>query len=328
MTPCDARLRFRRAAAVGLLLGGLLPAASARAAGIDLTWNAPGSCPDSAAVLREIAHLDPAPAPDGTVVRAQVTEESEHAWSVQLRIQVGSQQGERVLHAESCMLLAQAAALVVALALHSEAAPVPPVTQPEPEPTDESLHRLPVGSQARPEANPRGERAHFLLRPLVAGDVGVLPGPSVAFGLAVGLRYGALRFELAATYGLSRTQAVPSVGPGAMIRIQTPIVGQARGCYGWHFRRLEADACIGVEAADLTGTASGITSPQEQSTLWLGVFAGGGLGVRLIGPLSVRLDVEIGVNAVQATFQINDTNVFRPGLVYGRLIPGLELEWP
>ncbi len=278
----------------------------------------------------EIAHLDPAPAPAGTVVRAHVTQDAERIWSAQLRVLVGSQQGERVLHAETCPLLVQAAALVVALAIHPEpAAPQPVVEAPPPAPPDESIHRRPVAPHGRPEAPPRGEAAHFLLRPFAAGDVGVVTGPSVAFGLAAGLRYRALRLELSGSWGLARVEPISGAPEGATVRVQTPILGQLRGCFDGRIRRFDLDACGGVEAAEMTGVSTGIASPGSGTSLWVGVFVGGGVGVRILGPLSVRLDLAIGLAPVRPTFQVVPYgDVFRPSLVYGRLIAGPELEWP
>ncbi|MCB9601351.1 MAG: hypothetical protein H6720_13590 [Sandaracinus sp.] len=83
-------------------------------ASADFTWSAPEECPSEAMLRGEVERLLGGPIGDDTPdVRARVSRRGE-SW--RLRLRVGTE-GERRLEARTCSLLAEATALIVALAI-------------------------------------------------------------------------------------------------------------------------------------------------------------------------------------------------------------------
>ena len=109
--------------------------------------------------------------------------------------------------------------------------------------------------------------------------------------------------------------------------IGEPILGRARGCWATDRGRFELDACGGAEVADLAGSSHDIVLTARGSAPWLGLFAAGGLGFRLIGPLSARFDVAAGLSPYRPEFVVAPySDVYRPSLAYGRAELGLEVD--
>jgi hypothetical protein len=239
-------------------------------------------------------------------VRALARADFEQRWTIHLETLQGSLRGERTLDAPTCALATKAAVLVIALAVRPEL----PLEPPPPPPV--FLARA----------------VHVLLRAFSAVDVGVVPSPGLGFGLAAGVRLDAFRIDLRGAYGLNRTNRA-SGADQAQATIQALVALNLRGC--WDVRRdsLDLDACGGVEGAGLRGEGIGISNPLRGSAIWAGVFVGGGIGYRMVGPMFLRLDVDLGVALQRPSFQIDPYGeVFRPAPVYGRLGIGVEVEIP
>ncbi|MCB9611040.1 MAG: hypothetical protein H6721_02265 [Sandaracinus sp.] len=150
----------------------LLVSCVAVPASADFSWSAPEECPSEAVLRGEVERLLGGPLGDDTPdVRARVSRRGE-SW--RLRLRVGTE-GERRLEARTCTLLAEATALIVALAIDpvrvvettevrtespSELAPPmaspvegPPV-EPPTETTDETFDEEPSPAEAL--ASPAG----------------------------------------------------------------------------------------------------------------------------------------------------------------------------
>ncbi|WP_434427024.1 hypothetical protein [Nannocystis pusilla] len=87
---------------------------------VDLTWQAPGECPDGDAVLHMVAGLLRQPtgddAPGRAVARGLVTRVGA-TWELRLVLRGRGSDYRRTVRAESCPLLARAAALLIAIHL-------------------------------------------------------------------------------------------------------------------------------------------------------------------------------------------------------------------
>jgi hypothetical protein len=294
------------AALLGAALLGLAAPASAQSGSrVALEWTAPAGCPDREQVLAEIDRLigDASHEPLTVVGTASP---NDGRWTVQLQLTAGASQGSRTLEAETCTLAVQAAALVVALAAQPQTPQEPP--------------------QAAPIEPSTPMRVAFLVRPFASLDVGVLPLPGTRFGLAAGVRLDRFRIEAGASHGLSRAIGLPDRGT---VRVQPLASVQARGCWGPRLGRWVLEGCVGGEGTLLRGESAGVSSPSVGEALWLGAFLGGGAGLRLWGPVFLRLDAELGVGLQRPSFQVAPQGeVFRPEPVFARAALGLELELP
>lgn len=152
-------------AAVVLVLPWATAPARASDAGplVDLEWVAPDGCPDAATIARDVdrlrADLTPAAHPY-LRAHAEIQKEKSGQWRMDLRTTGPQGPGHRTISAESCRALADATALILALAL--------PVDS-EPAAVDRSTERV---SQA--PARPVSENAGA--RPRVA-STSVIPSP-------------------------------------------------------------------------------------------------------------------------------------------------------
>jgi hypothetical protein len=105
----------------------LLLAARVWAAGeaaLDLRWRAPAGCSPEVELRAEVERLvgHPVPAGEAPALRAEAAVGGvEGAWRVRLRTSVDGADGEKWLEAPSCRSLADAVALVVALAYDPQA---------------------------------------------------------------------------------------------------------------------------------------------------------------------------------------------------------------
>lgn len=112
---------------------------------VDLTWQAPRECPDGGAVLHMVAGLLRQPggddAPGRAVARGHVTRAGA-TWELRLALRGRGSDYRRTVRAESCQVLARAAALLVAIHLDplavarglpaaAVAPPAPPVLPPD-----------------------------------------------------------------------------------------------------------------------------------------------------------------------------------------------------
>jgi hypothetical protein len=115
--PARASLSAALAAAMSLL--GAVPVALGQAPPPSVTWSAPPECPDEAYVRTAVQQLlgpdDPAAA--RVEAHARVERMADSTWRVHLTTQRDGATGERVVDATSCRSLADATALIVALAI-------------------------------------------------------------------------------------------------------------------------------------------------------------------------------------------------------------------
>jgi hypothetical protein len=94
-------------------LGGLL----------HLTWTAPAECPTQARVAAHVADLLGGPTEAASHVRAsaRVWRDENARWHVEIHTQTGPATGERRVDGESCQAIADATALILAVAVDPEA---------------------------------------------------------------------------------------------------------------------------------------------------------------------------------------------------------------
>jgi hypothetical protein len=221
-----------------------------------------------------------------------------------------------------CFRVAEAAAFVIALAIDPSA-----VAE-----MQQRRQRPPPPIQPPP---PRERVARFVAGPVVSGDLGTLPQPSLGLGLALGVIIGrVVRIEGTATSWFP--QDIPSgngLPGGAHTRVF--ILGTLRGCLEHAWRWVELGGCVGFEAGGVEAAGFGISDPVTSQSLWLAASVGPTLAISVTNWLSFRVHVAPAVALLRPTLTVQafrggdltDLFVYQPSVVVGRGSFALELRY-
>src|SRR4051812_29249858 len=124
--------------AIGLIAAiGMSSSALASAPPLELSWQAPAGCPDGAAILHYITKVvgNAEPTPSTMRAQASIARLAADRWMADLTVQTSATDSStRTFEGPTCEAVAEAAALVVALAMHPGTEPtLPPSFHKEPE---------------------------------------------------------------------------------------------------------------------------------------------------------------------------------------------------
>jgi hypothetical protein len=316
-------------------------------------WHAPPGCPDAAYVNGKFSAFEHGEsAPSGLTARADVSRASSGEWRVDLQLSGSSPGGRRSMAAVSCAALADAVALVVALAADARrheapvtTAPAPPAVStpgdaavpPESVPPEAPRAPSPQAMSASDEegsplrGRPKPPQPNFGLASGVFGDSGALA--SVGAGMAWTLTWfggdEAPWIELGAL--LSGIVSSPRAAPqGTRLSLRAGSIGV---CAGPRASRWRAGVCVDAELASLHGSVWSGGAPRSGDWAWpdlrarvtaaydlawrwaIRVDAGGGLG----------LDTPRFVRIGEATGPLTELDA--PGQPRLRLAVGLEAHF-
>jgi len=296
-----------------------------------LTWSAPPGCPSRDDVVARVARLRPGLARDASGLRATatVTPTARGRWRVRLRTEVHGDAGERSLEGRTCALLADATAVVLALAY--DALPEAPPAGDHPS-LPESVVQVDDPESARPRPPtapppPPPPSRHLVLGIDAAVDPAAFAGTAVALALHGALERGALRVELALSQQLPTTLAGARAGTGAEVLATTLT---ARACAV----RARPVVSIGLCAAATGGVmwAAAFGLQRNDVAAWPWAAAGGGASLRA-GPRGGRIAV---IARVEALANLTRPRFLVEGVgVAGEVAPialwtslGVEMRWP
>ena len=265
----------------------LLPRAALAQDALALVWSAPPSCPSRDEVVARVARLRPnlTRAASGLRATATVTPAPRGRWRVRLRTEVHGDVGERSLEGRTCALIADATAVVLALA--SDALPDAPPAADHPT-LPESVVQLddPESALPRPVVPPpppSSPRRQLALGLDVAVDPIAFAGAAIALGLRGAFELGALRVELALAQQLPTTLSGAREGTGADVLATTLT---ARAC-AMRARTMVSVRLSGEGAVEATASTSSLRSRgslRRRHRRW-------SLAVRIVMPNSqVRID--------------------------------------
>lgn len=273
---------------------------------LDLTWTAPAGCPDRAWVLAGVTHLVTTAPPDTLRVTAVAHEEGDR-WVVDLGME-GTTSGTRRLQAASCLSVARATALIVALALDPHAStlaagelgpPEPPPPPPDREREAQAAVAQPVAPAPRREEEPaHATDASLSTAPRVLAFAGasveraLLPGVVPGVVVGGGVVWRALRIDLAAGLAPRVSLSLAST-PGAGADLTLAELG-LRACAGRVLSWMAAHGCASVRGARLSGEGRGVTEAYRETAYVLSLEP----GVLLRVPARSRLAVELDVGAM------------------------------
>ena len=310
---------------------------------LTLEWRAPAECPTGDAVEREVSRLlgGAAGARRLTAV-AEVTREGAR-WRVRLRTLSAENPGDRTMDSESCGELADATALVLAMAIdparvaansapsdvavegkgveaasptaNSDAFPAatasPSVSSPIPRP------------RARPPAPPF-PRKTFALGAAARGDVGTLPNFAMGASLSFAWTPHALRLQASGTF-LPANSARLLNGRGGTFDL---FAAEGRGCYEVVAGVIELGPCAGFEIGALRGAGFGVRNDTPAYAFWSAVTAGGALAWRWTAAFALRLEGGVSFPLQRPEFVLAGLGaVHRPAGVLGRGGLGAEFRF-
>lgn len=330
------------------------PADSVAEAGVEFRWDAPTEhCPSEAEVVSHLERLLGGPVAEQGDRRlaaiARVRREADGRWDLRLWTITQDATSQRSMSGEDCVVLAEAAALLAAMAIdpsvlargEASAAAVEqaeqaeavvaeePVPEIEAEPPPEEIEPPEVEAEPQPEPRPPRQRRFIVALGANAGiSFGDLPsvGPIVRLGVA--LQWPHARFEIEGHYGfLRRARFEDGEDIGADLRHGMVV---ARGCGVLHARKpkLEFPICGGLEGGALSGEGVGFTMIDDGQLPWLAIDVAAGLAWAPIRRLAIGLRVEPFVALLRGRFVADGTTeLWRPLPVGVRAVAGLEVRF-
>jgi hypothetical protein len=320
-----ALLRWHGLVALLPLVGG---ARAARADQEVVAWTAPAGCPDAALVRADVARLGGV-AREGARASVVVTSQGS-LWTASIILAPAR---VREISARSCAALAEAAALVVAMAFRD--APEEPATTVEPvapPPRPAGIERPDTGAPRTPSSSALAVGAGF------HGLAGALPSAAPGAGVWVAWLPGLARLELSA-YG---TTVETVLAPGSALGAQLQLLGaSARACWMGvtplgRNGGVSLGPCAGLEGLRVASGGVGLTQPRDAVTL----LGAGEVGVLLtLEPLAPRgrgggpaltLSIDALAPTARPRFVIDGdplTVLHRPAAVWGRVLVGGEIRF-
>ncbi len=276
-----------RGAAIFVFAFAFEPAAVARS----LSFSAPLGCPSEADFALAVATSlgEPMPASDQPI-RVQI-----EAGTGRFVVRVVTLDGERTLDGDTCQAVADAAALIVALAIQPGE---PRVLESQPETAGGAVYEPPFAR----------------LRARVSGgaDTGDLPGLAAGFQLALALELAFQRAEILATHLVGRRAELPS---GAAGDLELWTVG-GRGC-AWFW-------CLGLEAGFMPGQGTNVGQEKPGTAWWAAGTAGLQGAWKLSDLLGIHASLEVIFPLTRPMFTVAGANLFRPPAASARAFFGLE----
>jgi len=342
-----ARARFEaRLAASGLALASSLGAAgaSAQAPEFTLDWHAPAECPSDAELAERIGHLrgqTEATQAGRLDVRAFITLLLDGRFRAELRLVQGGGERVRVLEAPTCTGLAEASAVVIALAMSPDAkvedAPPPAASSSNPpSPVAPSAHPTPLPTRADEGSAPASSSSSH--EPLawgidasagVATDFGAIADTPALGATALGrLRYGELvSFGLRASYFPARASTVPGQ-PNEGVTVSLAAIAPL-ACVSPFALPVDLAACVEFEVGYLRAQGFGPPIHSTQHTSWLAPGAGVSAAFPRRGRLRSRLGADALFPATRTEFVLRDIGTpHRLPVVAPRIALSLELAFP
>lgn len=333
------------APAIVLALAGSQPALPVPPSDEDaVSFTGPPGCPSAADVrARVTGYLGGGETLVGVRIdaRVEVREGADAAEAFALDVTVASASGttHHSLTAGTCETLADAVALVAAVALDPvevasaiEAAKTSPPPAPEPAAAPEiEANEKPPPEPARPEPGPPRPRQDppkrrpvlFALRPDFALDFGPLPRLGIGGGFTTTVLGRGWRAE-AGMVALAPRDAASDIVRSATASIGL-IAGRARGCGVLGRSLVEFPLCGGVEIGALRGEGAGTTvNARSRRALWSAAVLGPAIAVVPRRFIAIVAGVEAVFPFARPAFDLGDETVHRARV--GGVRAGLAVE--
>jgi hypothetical protein len=325
-----------------------------RAQAVELEWRAPRECPDRQAVLDALHPSGPAVA---LRARAQITKAGAE-YRLQLELESRGGRAHRTLSQPQCAGLAEAAAVLIALALETEASTATPQpdapAQPEPqaEPQPPAQPEAAQQPEASPAASPPsaatsaassatdfrevaglpqspdypGEAEwHWQLSASARADLGTFPQqPALGAQAQLAARFARLFMALGASYWLPREQSSTSY-PGARLAGSGVFADLSIGIDATK-QPISLTPHLNVELGRLAAEALGIAGPERNSTLWIAVGPCVSVAATVLKDWTVGFELGGLVTAYRAHWLVRTPTADVPAFVSSSLVLRLALR--
>lgn len=311
---------------------------------IPLKWEAPPECPSEAEVQRRAADLLAASDVDvetPTIAASARVDATADGYALELHIVGGDAAGERRIAAHDCGELAQATALIVAIAIDPSAgspfapAPDPPSAAPDPVPPVATISRAPDPGRAPNEHDARsadrssGARVRFALRGGVGIDVALWRPIGASALVGAGVIGRNFRVDLLGRYAAPTTAS--TAGDAIRASAQQWSIGVA-GCWSPHFEavpKLDLPLCGGAEAGAMHARGSGSALHGRRNRApWIAVSAGPGFAWAFDSRVAVWVSAEAVVLIAGPRFVTDrGTVVIDPHRAGFRALAGVEVRF-
>lgn len=289
-----------------------------------LDWRAPAECPTEDAVHAEVLRLARVTTRAAGALDARgVVERDADGWHLVLTTTFDGASGERRLHASTCLALAEAAELTLALILNPETeTPRAPKENVEATPPEKRAPAAPP----KPPQQARPLRVRGLFAAHGGLQVGVSGSPAFEVGAGAGIALEHVALRVAGSFGPPANVYVSgNAGPGGRL---WSLSGSALGCFELG-HRVVVGPCTGVELTRLAGEGINVASIDSGVTRWLSILFGLTAGVPLTRALTVGGGAYALVPLHRPTLYLEGLGpVARPAAVGAEIRAGVELSVP
>jgi hypothetical protein len=308
------------------LLAALGNAPSVAAAPSTIEWEAPAPCPDTQALherLRVLLGHESTSLGSVTEVRGVVARAGLDL-RLTLELTEEGQRSSRMIVAQDCADLLEAAALAITLAAHGEPDPL-------------ATGAVPPGAEhsaAEPTTRPSAVDAlEATADPDLGGsvgaeavlDFGALPSPAPGVAVEASAHLGAWALGIGGTF--LPTQRL-GVGRSEHVEFGLLLAG-LHACRKLLSGAWSISACVGFEAGQLSARGPEPAAARQVEDLWLAPGAGVGVSRELLGDLQLRLRAEPVMPLLRKQYAVNETEgVHAPAAIDLRLFVGLTIGAP
>lgn len=282
-----------------------------------LTWEAPDGCPTAGEVMNDVARTlaEPAAARTPVTATAQVLAGPGEVWQATLILDVGGTRTERRFQAESCQAIADAAALIIALAEEDAPDTAPIAAAPAAAPAPHTDAEMPPLLTFQPPPATKASRFFLMVNGLLDWDT-MPSAPAGGLEAIIGGSRGTDRWRVGAVVG---PEFFPSHRP-AMAPYLGAVRGDfwmlgftGRGCAAVAIDQVEIGPCAGAELVAMHATSDvdptgDFASLANQTRFWFSFL--GSLAVSWnVSPLwDVALRADVAVPTSRKVFTL-DGNV-------------------
>ena len=302
---------------------------------VELAWEVPDGCPGVESVRHRIGQLlrVPLTKPTSAVAKGRIEPLSDARLRLEMTVRTGDVEDARTVDAASCSSLAEAFAVVVALAIDRTmeldgvegSEPPPAARAPEPDvarpPRITAAPPPPVATSSSPL------RADIALGAFLVW--GPLPDVSVGPMLALAARFDRFRVGALGTVSLQQTAAFER-GAGATFDMF------GAGAFGAYLLPIDVFAFgpwMSIEVTRVHARGFGIRTPWEASETWLSPAVGGRAEARLARWLGVFAGADLLLPLDAPIFSLATASgeavrLHSPGRPSPRLSLGAEIVFP
>jgi len=298
--------------------------------GLELRWSAPAECPTEREVLRSVEQLLAGGSTTELRADARVDKRAE-GFVLALGWSTRDASATRVLEGESCQELAQAAALMLALAAEPKA-PLPsspgsnpdtsggrPTQPAEPLPASIATPGAAAGPDRVASPRPTDARLTLSVRTGAAVDAGSLPRASVGVLGGAAIRLGAPSLRLDASVFAPKEEEKPF--GGGRFGLGTAALA---ACYAFSLGVVELEPCAAAELQVVASRGLRLRSHEERAALLLRLGAGVEVDLELTRSLGVFAGIWGLWAPARPRFVVDGEPVFRPAALVPRAALGFE----